>query len=305
MRLVELFTSCCRDLNRSLNSRLSPWATCTFSGRPSTLKSSASTLASALFIGDGASGGNGTYDLSGGALIVQNTLGTGEIVNDDTLNYSGGSLTADVITNNAAFNLSGAGTRTVNGDVTNYGTVKVTGTTVDWQGTYTEFGTYNSDPSDNYFADLIVGGTGYLLGGAGDNFYVSGDFTNNSTQNTLWDTVNAYLGFTGTGAHTMSITGSTQTGDFSFGTMEVFGGGTLNFTGASLYVNNLVLGAGSTVNLSGVNIYYTSLTDYGGTYSGGQLLQVADASEVPEPGTILLLATGFAGLVGLRRRLRA
>jgi hypothetical protein len=103
----------------------------------------------------------------------------------------------------------------------------------------------------------------------------------------------------------MSNTSSTSASYFSFGTIEVLGGGSLNLIGGSFYINNLVLGAGSSLNLSGINLYYTSLTNLGGSYSGGQLLQVADISEVPEPGTVLLLATGFAGLVGLRRRFRA
>jgi hypothetical protein len=237
-------------------------------------------------------------------LAVQNELGGGELINNDTFNYSGGTLNTGIFTNNAVFNLSGAGTRTVNGDVTNYGTVNVTNTTVKWLGSYTEFGTYVSDPSNNYFNDLVVGSTGYLVGGVGDNFYVGGNFTNNSTQYSLWDTVNSYLGFTGTAAHTMSITGSSLASNFSFGTIEVLGGGSLNFTGSSFYVNNLVLSAGSTVNLGGISLYYTSLTNYGGTYLGGQLLQVADISQVPEPSSLLLLGSGLVGLGFVRRKFK-
>ncbi len=103
----------------------------------------------------------------------------------------------------------------------------------------------------------------------------------------------------------MSITSTPLASNFSFGTIEVLGGGSLNFTGSSLYINNLVLSTGSTINLGGINLYYSTLTNLGGTLSGGQLLQVADISQVPEPGTVLFLATGLAGLVGLRKRLKS
>ena len=39
------------------------------------------------------------------------------------------------------------------------------GTPVTFTGTYTENGTFVSDPADNYFTDLIVGTNGRLTGG--------------------------------------------------------------------------------------------------------------------------------------------
>jgi len=67
------------------------------------------------------------------------------------------------------------------GNVTNYGTVKVTGpSTVTFLGTYTEYGAYISDPSKTYFTNLTIESPGYLKGSFGDEFYISGNFINNS-----------------------------------------------------------------------------------------------------------------------------
>jgi hypothetical protein len=67
----------------------------------------------------------------------------------------------------------------------------------------------------------------------------------------------------------------------------------------ALYVTNLVLGAGSTLDLNGLNLYYLNFTDNGGTVipNGGALVHV------PEPATVGLLGCG-AVLVGVIRRRR-
>ena len=246
-------------------------------------------------------GSSGTYNLSGGTLTVQNAGGWAEIINNDTFNYSGGTLTVDTFTNNADFNLSGAGTRTVNGDVTNTatGTIKTTGTTAVFIGTFTNIGAFISDPSDNYFTNII--NTGYFVGGVGDSFFVSGDFFNNSTQGALWDTVDAYLGFNGAGAHEFNLADWLDPESYAWGTMELMDGGGLTLTGgasASLWVGDLILSAGSILDLGGYDLYYTgTFTDYGGTIIGGDI-----TSAVPEPSTVLLLMIGMAGLIAFSRR---
>ena len=254
-------------------------------------------------------GSTGTYDLSGGTLTVQNAGGTAEIINNDTFNYSGGTLNADIITNNGNFNLSGLGTRTVNGDFTNSGTVKVTDTIVEYTGTFTNTGAYISDPSDNYFTDLTVSDTGYLQGGAGDRFFISGDFNNTSTQDALWNTVDAYLEFQYgidmfPSEHDMLLTGydygAVLTGyddNFAWGEMALAGSNSLTLRdgntedGGALYlgliagleivsgvVNDIIFN----ITGNGFNIYYLADladNDYLGglTYDltgGGQLIAI-------------------------------
>jgi len=83
----------------------------------------------------------------------------------------------------------------VRGPVTNLGILRVTDAEVHFDAPYTEHGGYLSDPSDNYFTDLIIGTGGYLVGGVGDRFFVSGDLTSASTNNTSWSTEPAELIF--------------------------------------------------------------------------------------------------------------
>ncbi|MBU1055379.1 MAG: hypothetical protein KKC46_16395, partial [Proteobacteria bacterium] len=171
------------------------------------------------------SGSTGTYDLQGG------TLTAGSIINNGTFNYSGGTLEAD-ITNNPAgtVSLSGAGTREVQGDIINKGTFTVSNTTAIFGGDFTNTGIYISDPSSNYFNTLTVEAEGYLLGGLGDNFFIETDFINNSAQETLWDTDDALLGFTGEGLHEFYLAGEDLGADI-LGYTDNFAWGTLNVEG--------------------------------------------------------------------------
>ena len=250
-------------------------------------------------------GSAGTYNLSGGTLVA------GSITNNDTFNYSGGNLNAN-ITNNADFNLSGGGTRTVTGDVTNTatGTVKTTGTIADFTGTFTNNGAFISDPSTNSFTDLIIGASGYLNGGVGDSFIIANDFINNST-NTLWDTNNAQLIFdTGTDTlHTFTLGGLASTDQFSWGALELIGGNTLDLSGSSFYVDTLTLELSSVLNLDGITIYYRHLQNNGGQFNLLNGAQLADwitppISPVPEPETwaMLLIGLGLIGFIATRRK---
>ncbi|MBI5430795.1 MAG: PEP-CTERM sorting domain-containing protein, partial [Nitrosomonadales bacterium] len=228
------------------------------------------------------------------------------------------------------------GTNTVAGDFTNSatGTVKTTSTTAVFTGVFTNNGAFVSDPSNNYFSDLIVGATGYLTTGAtGDSFFISNDFMNNSAQNTLWDTTAAYLSFTtGTdSSHNFYLAGvdlgntmSGYTNNFAWYTLDLAGNNTLNLydgnstAGGALYVDEL-LGLSITGNMvnnvfgtSGLNVYYlaslgSNLYLGGLTYNltgGGQLIAIGGGgASVPEPSTLLLLAAGFGGLLATRKRL--
>ncbi len=278
------------------------------------------------------SGAIGTYNLSGGSLSV----GAG-VFNKGKFNYSGGSLTAGSFTNNPGgeFNLSGAGTRIVNAPVTNSGTVKATNTTVQFNGTFTNNGAYISDPSSNYFGDLIIGANGYLAGGTGDKFYIGNNFENHSERNTLWNTVDAYLAFNdGVDLlHDFYLTsvdmGANMSGyadNFAWGTLEILSGNYLSlFSGHiashqdALYVETILgasISGGLVTNITGHarNIYYLA-SAIGNEYLGGlnynltgsgQLIAIGSytggGSPVPEPSTLLLFASGFGGMAMFRRR---
>ncbi len=258
----------------------------------------------------GSYSGDGTYNLSGGTLTAHS------IVNKDTLNYTGGNLNlgtdgsgtyTNIIT--GVTNLSGAGTRTINGKVTNLGTFNVNNTTANYTGRFTNFGAYISDPSTNYFNDLVISSSGYLSGGAGDSWIISGDLISMSTQNTLWSTADSYLSFV-TGAdllHDLYITGKDLgavldgfTNNFAWGTLELaennilrlFDGDTITnvytsgivsydssrFDGGALYVNRILgldISGTSILNIygNGLNIYYLASAN---DYLGGLTYELID-----------------------------
>ena len=66
----------------------------------------------------------------------------------------------------------------------------------------------------------------------------------------------------------------------------------------ALYVTSLEIGAGSYLDLNGLNIYYLNFIDSGGTIdlNGGSMTQV------PEPGTLMLIVVGFPMLLKRFRR---
>jgi hypothetical protein len=157
-------------------------------------------------------------------------------------------------TNKGTFKLSGARTRTIDGNVIDNGTVKTTHSTVVFTGIFTNNGAYISDPATQYFNTLIISQNGYLVGQHSDKFYINGDFISNSTMNTVWNTKQAHLGFIAgqSNQHTFYITGADYgaemigfSNNFSWGTLDLTGNllalldGNTDIGGA-LYLRNIL-----------------------------------------------------------------
>ena len=218
------------------------------------------------------------------------TLGS-SIFNSGTVILDSAVVNANAA-NNAALTVGGPGTTTLNGNLVNNGTIKTTDTTFQVNGTLTNNGAYTSDPSTNIFANVIVGPDGYFEGGLGDVFIVTGNFTNNSNQNTLWKTDMATFVVDTPGVHNITL-GSEDfgqygaTGNFNWGTLRLESGVQVNLLddvgdGAAMYVGHLELADGVS-QLSSINsaypIYYNAslasnayLAGQDYTLSGGGIL---------------------------------
>lgn len=175
----------------------------------------------------------GTFNMSGGAIQLQK----------DFYNDMSPEFVSKTFVNHGTTILSGPGTRTIDGNVINNGTFKVTNTTAVYTGSFTNNGAYVSDPALQYFNDLIIGENGYLVGQNLDQFLVSGDFINHSTMNELWNTSHSRLGFLdGTdNIHDLYLTGndygtamSGYANNFSWGVLDVTGDHLSLYDGNSL-----------------------------------------------------------------------
>jgi hypothetical protein len=221
----------------------------------------------------------------------------------------------------------------VTGNVINDGTVKTTNAVVTWNGTFTNNGVYISDPATQTFnRDLSVGRTGYLAGHTSqDLFILKGDFINQSTQNTLWDTAQAGLKFAMglENSHDFYIPGQGATGanNFAWYTLDITGQ-TLHCKDGNTIANGdqwleVLIGATYTdkaenaaltnifnddpVNV--LNLYYDknlAANDYLGGFdyvitggAGGHLY-----AHTPLPPSVLLLGSGLLGLGALKWRRR-
>lgn len=277
------------------------------------------------------SGAAGRYELSGGTLNIDPSSGVllvhsvGPGAGSGEFLYSGGSFLGKLL-NHGYTEFSGAGTRVVDGEVTNAegALMKAQDTTVAFTGTFINAGAYVSDPSVNSFADLVVTETGYLVGGPGDQFLIGGRFESSSTQNTKWFTQNSQLIFVGDTDHDFWITGA-DLGASDLGYVNNFGWGDLQLhdevlflrdgnatPGGVLYVGTiqgLVIVDGDTIhNIHGnrLNIYYAPWANPhldGKTYA---LMDGGSLAPVPEPETWAMLLAGL-GLVAraTHRRKRA
>jgi hypothetical protein len=279
--------------------------------------------------------GTGFFTQSGGTNTVTDTLTLAAYGGGGTYNLEGGTLSAGTIQVNpgGAFNVTGVGptlTTAVTGNVVNAGTVKTTNANVTWVGTFINNGVYTSDPSTQTFAgNLEVGSSGYLVAASTDTFIVQGDFKNQSTQNTDWDTGQATLQFVamnGDTTHDLYINGEDQGVDWA-GYEDNFAWDTLDITdqtiylfdgrgdddGGALYIGlllGLVLDEENDIvlNIFGqdtceLSLYYDpGKTGLDGTYAfaGG----LGSLIPTPLPPAVLLLGSGLLGLglLGWRRR---
>ena len=212
--------------------------------------------------------------------------------------------------------------RMFTGAVINRGTLRVTESTVSFSDTYTENGAYLSDPSTSHYTNLNVGSGGYLQGGLGDLFIVSGSFDNESTQNSQWSTASSELDFGNGSSHLFNLAGANSgaaiggyTNNFAWGTVQLYAGQTLALgagsggAGAALYTGALVLGSGTSqiasISGNGHNIYYDSLNPMNsylgaGTYglSGGGSITPISTLPATLSGTTGQSVTFTAGVIG-------
>ena len=94
---------------------------------------------------------------------------------------------------------------------------------------FRNYGVYKSGGNpgvDSRFTYLYIADQGYIDAGAADNYYVTKEFTNNSTKNAEWKTDTANLIFTGPGRKPFK-TGSADNGtdgfdeNFAWGSLEI------------------------------------------------------------------------------------
>jgi fibronectin-binding autotransporter adhesin len=157
------------------------------------------------------------------------------------------------------------------GDVTNWGYVKVNGGSGNFSySSYTEHGTYKSDPATTTVGKLTIDTTGALQGGAGDKWIISGDFINQSTQNLTWNTAGADLVFTNVTAesikHLLYLPGA-DLGRSLAGYTDNFAWGSLDLTGQSLTLldgDDIAGGALYVGSILGVTFQGSLVTDITG-----------------------------------------
>src|SRR5205085_5060132 len=173
-----------------------------FSGLLNNFGTIAATSGNKVLISGGLGPNSGIINLTGGTFDNNNialtnaaqisgygTFRASSFTNNGSMTFSGGVSTINGnVTNSAGHQIRVAYNPAIfTGNVTNNGIFKNTSTTVTFAGTYTENGTFVSDPADNFFNNVNIGSSGAWLGGVGDRFFVSGDFLNQSTKTTQWD----------------------------------------------------------------------------------------------------------------------
>jgi len=250
--------------------------------------------------------GGGTLALSGNNSIDSGNNSTGGMtISGGTLSQTGGSLSV-------------GGNVTVNSGAT----LSVANVQAIFEGPVVINGAYSSDPATSTFVNLTVGSTGYLSGGSGDVFDITGNFYNTSTDSSDWNTKAAELEFsTGSStSHTLELNAANEGANFA-GYQDNFAWALLSITGNgldleaaspgdALYVYGIIganISGDFITNImgNGDDIYYDP-NDSANAYLGGLDYSLENGGEliatVPEPTTILIFGAGLAGLFASRRR---
>lgn len=182
----------------------------------------------------------GTLTVNGGTLEIRRaTTGARDFQNAGVVQLNNATLQATgLITNHSSAQIRVTGTAgTIHTPLVNNGTVAVHSGTLTVNGVFTNFGTVSflnslgtftapvvnrgawlTDPTTNVFlSDFTVTSSGYISAAADDVFIFRSNFVNQSSQNTLWNTLNVTPGTNTIGQGTKFIfqgTGLTQTQQF-------------------------------------------------------------------------------------------
>jgi hypothetical protein len=186
-------------------------------------------------------------------------------------------------------------------------------------------GAFVSDPATQDFVDLSIEENGYLAGGVGDVFNISGRLVNRSRQATLWDTAAAKVGIVGAGLHEIVWSGQNrgagrgiEAGNFSIGTLAISSAASISLLdgdttpGGAIYTYVLQLDGGLAqiprIAGNGLDIFYDPAAPensylVNGSPNGTYALQNGGAIlPVPEPATGTLAFAGVLCIAGRFRR---
>ena len=252
--------------------------------------------------------GKGTYNLSGG------TLNANDVINNDRLNYSGGNLNANVQNSNTGvIQLSGSGTRTVNGNIENAGTVRLaSGTDAVVTGAYNQ--TAGLTDVNGTLTAALLQIRGGLLTGSGT---IYGNVANSGMVNP------------GNSPGILTISGNYE--QTAVGALLVELGGTargtehdvLDVTGNAILAGKLIIQLYGGYNpLAGTYFDILTASSISGKFdsvagpsgwnwtiayldlNGDSYFDTAriTANSVPVPAAVWLLGSGLIGLLGFRRK---
>lgn len=315
--------------------------------------------ADSLFVASGASGANSKLLVTGGILNLVNTgfaFSVGQAANG-TVEMTGGTVTNKGGLRIATQSSGVTGVVTQDGGTwkqeANVDIASITGSGSNSTGTFNlksgsfamtnaahtlqmsvgnttqpnAVGVFNKEGGTLVLDNLVINGTGYLTSAAAQTWTFYGNFINNSTKNTLFDTTGATFQFTGNRAHAFTVAGADfgnedlagYNNNFALDSLQLMGSSdTITFSLASgntnaLYLNALLLPGNDTsligtnlIGLDGLTIYYLA-TDARNAYLGGSTYNLANGGflmAVPEPGSISLLcmALGILMLTAIRRK---